>query len=104
MHKKKQKIQEDDDYFIYTEASRNRKPSDKAWTGPWTPEEDETYIAFLSVHKDIFCSQYKRRSSRIFVQLAKLLKTRSSEQCRVHHEKYEKKFDFDIEKIIDFLS
>ena len=42
--------------------------------------------------RETFESRELRRSERIFCQMTKFLKSRSSEQCRSHYQKYELKF------------
>lgn len=60
--------------------------------GSWNKEEEQNFIDFMRLKREIFESKELRRSERIFCQMTKFLKSRSSEQCRSHYQKYELKF------------
>lgn len=47
---------------------------------------------YMKQNRKIFEDKDSRRSNKIFRQMAKYLGTRSSEQCRSHHQKYEIRF------------
>lgn len=47
---------------------------------------------FMIENKEIFENRDLRRSNKIFKKMAKYVDTRCPEQCRSHHQKYQKKF------------
>lgn len=53
----------------------------------WTERQNKIYAEFLENHEDSFSSQWKRRSTKIFVQMSKALGTRNTKQCKSHHQK-----------------
>ena len=56
--------------------------------GAWTREEEEKFVNYMKAHRAMFEEKFARRSNKIFRKMSKFLGTRSSEQCRSHHQKY----------------
>ena len=82
--------------FVYLEASktvkprrlREKGPRDDRWAkGLWTPIEQVAYINFLKERKPEMDISTLRRSQKIFIMMSKVVKTRSADQCRSHHQK-----------------
>lgn len=58
---------------------------------------------FMLANREIFVSKPMRRKCHIFKLMADFVKTRTSEQCRSHHQKYEIKFG-QFSNIIEHLT
>ncbi len=83
----------EDRTFIYVHRHRkliSRKKDNcvgERRNGIWTLAETRRYIEFLRGHVDEFRDKQSRRNQKIFVFMAKIIKTRSPIQCRSHHQK-----------------
>lgn len=73
-------------------------------TGVWGLEENQVYLAFIQENRDDFTSEQARRRRKVFYRLSKLLKKRTPDQCRSHHQKLQLKFRDDIDRIIEHLA
>jgi actin-like ATPase involved in cell morphogenesis len=71
--------------------------------GNWAPEENLIYLKFLQGNKKDFVSEQERRKNKVFYRLSKILKKRTPDQCRSHHQKLQMKYEDDIEEIIQSI-
>jgi hypothetical protein len=55
--------------------------------GKWTQEEQYSYVEFLCDHLDHFRSKVTRKTQKVFLQMSHTIQSRTSEQCRTHHQK-----------------
>jgi hypothetical protein len=55
--------------------------------GKWSKKEQTGYIHFLETHHDTMQRSKLRKTKKIFIKMAKTVKTRVPEQCRSHHQK-----------------
>lgn len=88
--------------FRVSEEGRKRKKKisrhllDQNWAdgsfGRWTPEEQNKYIEFMRKHYYIMRSSQLRYHHRIFNDMADYIGTRTSNQCKSHHQKMMQKF------------
>lgn len=67
--------------------------------GKWTPSEQRLYIQFLKEHMEDMGNKVARKSNKVFLKMSKLVKTRSADQCRSHHQKI-LKYHYSLELII----
>lgn len=51
-----------------------------------------------------FNSEYNRRRLKVFLRLSKILKKRTPDQCRSHHQKLQIKFNDDLPSILRELN
>lgn len=59
----------------------------KGWSGKWSGKEEVKYVKFLQENLEAMEDEQARKKSRIFVKMSKFMRTRSSDQCRSHHQK-----------------
>jgi hypothetical protein len=59
-------------------------------------------MTFMVENRDSFENRDLRRSNKIFKKMARFIKTRCPEQCRSHHQKYEKKYAT-FDQIVSFI-
>lgn len=57
---------------------------------------------FMLENRESFENRDLRRSNKIFKKMAKFVKTRCPEQCRSHHQKYQKKYH-NFDSIVDSI-
>ena len=70
----------------------------------WTPLENKRYQEFLSQNQSLFClSLEEKKRLAIHSQMSQTIKSRTSLQCRSHHQKMIKKYG-SVDKIIALLS
>lgn len=56
--------------------------------GPWTLQENRTYLNFLENNLQSFRTEAHRREDRVFCRLSEALhRKRTPDQCRSHHQK-----------------
>ena len=70
-------------------------------TGGWSAAENQTYLNFMIDNINDFVSEKSRRNSKVFYRLSKILKRRTPDQCRSHHQKLQMKYHEDLNSIID---
>lgn len=58
--------------------------------GKWTLNQIKQYIEFLKLYKAQISSFAERREIKIFKLMSNFIKTRTSDQCRSHHQKVQK--------------
>ena len=68
--------------------------------GGWTYDETKKYAKFLRKYRSQFEDRVLRRKNKIFLRMAKFVKSRTSDQCRSHHQKVENKIK-NIDMIIE---
>jgi hypothetical protein len=56
-------------------------------TGKWTIEEQRVYIEFLKKNIEEMRGKVSRKSQKVFLKMSRLIKTRTPDQCRSHHQK-----------------
>lgn len=59
--------------------------------GRWEKKEHHMYYIFLTVNEKLFEKKDLRRSDKVFKLMASYIGTRTSDQCRSHHQKIESK-------------
>lgn len=64
---------------------------EKSQIGRWNYDEQLLYLEFTKDNAFALENKENRRSSKIFKQMAKVVISRSADQCRSHHQKMEKK-------------
>ena len=69
--------------------------------GAWTTQENQIYLNFILQNIPDFASEKDRRSSKVFHRLSKILKKRTPDQCRSHHQKLQMKHGDNIQAIIE---
>lgn len=55
--------------------------------GKWTNEEQMAYIQFIEDNLAEMETKLMRKSRKVFLNMSKLVKTRTADQCRSHHQK-----------------
>lgn len=59
--------------------------------GNWKKDEEARFMEHMLKHDEIYRDKDLRRTHKIFKKMGKFVRTRSSEQCRSHHQKLELK-------------
>ena len=72
----------------------------KISTGGWSPNENQTYLQFMLENTEDFLSEKTRRKKKVFYRLSKILKKRTPDQCRSHHQKLQLRYKDDLMAII----
>lgn len=69
----------------------------------WDVVEQSRYLTFLKQRKEVFHGSFKEKKGRkIFHRLSAFIKTRTSVQCKSHHQKMIKRYET-VENIISAL-
>lgn len=68
--------------------------------GEWSYQENQVYLQFMIDNSLEFRSESARRRSKVFYRLSKILKKRTPDQCRSHHQKLQIKFKDDLHSIV----
>ena len=69
----------------------------------WDVVEQSRYLTFLKQRKEIFHGSFKeKKGKKIFHRLSTFIKTRTSVQCKSHHQKMIKRYGT-VEMIISAL-
>ncbi len=63
------------------------KNKNKLTAGSWSPQENRIYLEFLMNYQEDFKTEEMRRKNKVFYKISKLLKRRTPDQCRSHHQK-----------------
>ena len=71
--------------------------------GRWSIKEHAKYYTFLVVNENILKNKNMHKNDRIFRLMSRFIMSRTSEQCRSHHQKIERKWT-DITTIISNLT
>lgn len=53
----------------------------------WTILENERYLEFVKTYGDLLNCPNRRKGEKVFMKMSNSVKTRSSDQCRSHHQK-----------------
>ena len=69
-------------------------------SGRWSLSENKSYLKFLLNNKDQFATKYLRKSNQIFCAMAKNFPSRTADQCRTHHQKFENQSGGNIDIIV----
>ena len=69
----------------------------------WKIRQEEKFLQFMIKNRNIFEDREERRTKKIFKQMGKFIGSRSPEQCRSHHQKYEQRCDC-FDNIIHYLT
>ena len=69
--------------------------------GGWSTQENQIYLNFVVQNVDDFATEKARRTLKVFHRLSKILKKRTPDQCRSHHQKLQMKHGDNIEAIIE---
>ena len=83
--------------------SRAYSAGEEEGKGKWTKIEQKAYILFLEENKQEMGSKSSRKSQKVFLKMSLLVKTRSPDQCRSHHQKV-LKYHGKIDEIIKFYT
>ena len=67
-------------------SSNNKRNQSKTASGKWTVKESEAYEQLVATHPDLIAKQVSKGLKK-FKQMAKVIRTRTSLQCRSHHQK-----------------
>ena len=77
------------------------KPNSKRIkNGGWSPYENHLYLRFMLRNYQDFQSERARRRNKVFYRLSKILRRRTPDQCRSHHQKLQLKHGDDLPAII----
>ena len=77
------------------------KPSkSKITVGEWNYQENQIYLQFMIENINDFLTEKSRRKTKVFFRLSKILKKRTPDQCRSHHQKLQLKYKDDLYSII----
>lgn len=77
------------------------KPSKKKLrVGGWSGKENAVYLNFMRENVDDFTTEKARRTTKVFFRLSKILKKRTPDQCRSHHQKLQMKHQDNIYEIM----
>jgi plasmid maintenance system antidote protein VapI len=78
------------------------KPSKKKLrVGGWSSKENAVYLEFMRNNISDFTTEKARRTTKVFFRLSKILKKRTPDQCRSHHQKLQMKHKDDIYEIMN---
>jgi len=55
--------------------------------GKWTAEEQSLYITYLEQNFDDMTNSVARKVNKVFLNMSRIIGTRSADQCRSHHQK-----------------
>jgi hypothetical protein len=70
-------------------------------TGSWGAWENLVYYRFMADNYSDFLTERDRRRSKVFFRLSKILKKRTADQCRSHHQKLQLKYRDDLPTIMN---
>ncbi|CAD8197574.1 unnamed protein product [Paramecium octaurelia] len=56
--------------------------------GHWTSQEHLQYLNFVKSYESLLKSKYEKKSKKIFKLMSEFIPTRTSTQCRSHHQKF----------------
>ena len=73
---------------------------DKLLTGAWNSKENYVYLKFMAQNAEDFKTETNRRKSKVFFRLSKILKKRTPDQCRSHHQKLQLKYNDNLALIM----
>lgn len=73
----------------------------KLRVGGWSSRENTIYLHFMRHNLDDFRTEKSRRTTKVFFRLSKILKKRTPDQCRSHHQKLQMKHKDDVEAIME---
>lgn len=77
------------------------KPNKKKLrVGGWSSRENTIYLHFMRHNIEDFRTEKTRRTTKVFFRLSKILKKRTPDQCRSHHQKLQMKHKDDVEAIM----
>jgi predicted NodU family carbamoyl transferase len=74
--------------------------SKKIKSGGWSPYENSLYLRFILKHLQEFETERGRRRNKVFYRLSKILRRRTPDQCRSHHQKLQLKHGENLAAII----
>jgi hypothetical protein len=80
---------------------RRSTPDEEEGRGKWSATEQRHYVSFLENNLSEMKSRAARKSQKVFLQMSRLVRTRTAEQCRSHHQKVLKSHET-VEEIIRF--
>jgi hypothetical protein len=69
-------------------------------TGGWSARENQVYLQFMVENAQDFLTEKSRRKTKVFFRLSKILRKRTPDQCRSHHQKLQLKYRDDLYAII----
>ena len=72
----------------------------KYLAGTWSAWENYVYLRFMGDNHNQFLTERERRRCKVFFRLAKILKKRTPDQCRSHHQKLQIKFKDNLKTIM----
>lgn len=69
--------------------------------GSWSSSENYIYYCFMRSNYNDFLTERERRKRKVFFRLSQILKRRTPDQCRSHHQKLQLKFNDDLPTIMN---
>lgn len=72
----------------------------KITVGEWKYYENQLYLQFIVDNFQDFTTEQLRRRTKVFYRLSKILKKRTPDQCRSHHQKLQLKYNNNLYAII----
>ena len=74
--------------FRELQVGESRKEKERLQgKGKWTREEQRAYIQFIRENMSEMETKLMRKSRKVFLNMSKLVRTRTADQCRSHHQK-----------------
>lgn len=70
-------------------------------SGSWSLEENKLYLRFMLENKSDLETEKNRRRTKVFYRLSKVLKKRTPDQCRSHHQKLQIKYNDQLPLILE---
>lgn len=58
----------------------------------WSCQENQAYVSFLKENSNQFVSYLEKKRARTFILMSQTVKTRTSYQCKSHHQKMIQKY------------
>lgn len=74
--------------------------SKKIKNGGWSPYENHLYLRFMLRNYQDFETERGRRRNKVFYRLSKILRRRTPDQCRSHHQKLQMKHGDNLPAIV----
>lgn len=69
------------------DAVNRVKKTQKINKNRWSSKENKIYVQYLKNNKDMFKDKESRKKGKVLHRLAKLIKKRTYEQVKSHHQK-----------------
>jgi len=70
-------------------------------SGSWSLDENRLYLKFMLDNRIDFETEKNRRRTKVFYRLSKVLRKRTPDQCRSHHQKLQIKYNDSLPRILE---